>query len=51
MVDFPGSHFPAARWMAFQLRITIQVGSLRITLNYTESKLVSSEQSIYTIIY
>ena len=32
MVDFPGSYFPAARWMAFQLRVNLQVGSLRITL-------------------
>ena len=32
MADFPGSHFPVARWMAFQLRVNRQVGSLRITL-------------------
>ena len=32
MADFPGSHFPEARWMAFQLRVNRQVSSLRITL-------------------
>ena len=49
MADFPGSQFPAARWMAFQLRVNRQVGSLRITL--LRSKLhqietVSSNQHI-----
>ena len=32
MADILGSHFPAARGMAFQLRVNRQVGSLRITL-------------------
>ena len=44
MVDFPGSHFPAARWMAFQLRVNRQVGSLRITL--LQSKLHRIEAGI-----
>ena len=32
MVDLPGSHFPVARRMVFQLHENRQVGSLRITL-------------------
>ena len=44
MADFPGSHFPAARRMAFQLGVNRQVGSLRITL--LQSKLHRNETGI-----
>ena len=41
MADFPGSHFPAARWMAFQLRVNRQVGGmLRITVLRIETGIV-----------
>ena len=48
MADFPGSRFPAARWMAFQLRVNRQVGSLWITLPDMTEKLLTGTLSLNT---